>query len=357
MGRDGDMEGGATTAWLVSAERAGLRRRGARLGWAVVLPGLVVVALAHLNDRQVAEEAAAGRALVELATRAEIAAEDGARGARIDRSLASSHLDELGADAPAGAIDDARAALEVARLAEESAEDDLAAAVALREGRYEDLIRAVRRSNEARSMALVASFLFGTVVSVGGIVVWAGVLEERRSFLARRALAAVELESREQERALWGEGGDPHSHDAAWAANRARMEGYHQLVMGYASSTRQLTQAALVIGMVFVGGLAVLALLTNDTASAVATSAIGVAGTGFAGFVTKAILRNAEASSREVLAFSTQPLEVERILRALRIVDSMPDEERAQAQLVIVEALVSARPNEPGTSTTPGAGG
>jgi hypothetical protein len=58
------------------------------------------------------------------------------------------------------------------------------------------------------------------------------------------------------------------------------------------------------------------------------------------GFIARAVLRNAETSSSEVNAFFTHPLETQRILTAQRIADTMSDEAKQEAKLLMVKALV-----------------
>ena len=108
----------------------------------------------------------------------------------------------------------------------------------------------------------------------------------------------------------------------------------------YAASSRQLTLFTLIAGFTFLLAVgAATVLLPKSTALAITASVIAAAGGAVTAFIGNAVLRNSEASSREVLAFFSHPLEVERLLSAERIVDGMSDASKDTAKPIIVNAL------------------
>ncbi|MEU4240773.1 hypothetical protein [Actinoplanes sp. NPDC026619] len=144
--------------------------------------------------------------------------------------------------------------------------------------------------------------------------------------------------------------GNPLELNQLWLANRDRLNAYHHLTQSYASSSRQLTIFTLLAGFFFlllVGGTVV---FVHSTAAAVAASVIAAGGAALTGYIGNTVLRNANASSHEVLAFFAHPLEVERFLSAERLVAQMPAESRPAALTLIVQALT--RTTDPATPTT-----
>jgi hypothetical protein len=131
-----------------------------------------------------------------------------------------------------------------------------------------------------------------------------------------------------------------------WNANEEQLNGYHQLVYNYAKSSRATTKFTLLSGFAFVLVLSIFALTSHSLASTVASSVIATAGAVVTGFIARAVLRNAENSSSEVIAFFSHPLETQRILTAQRIVDTMSDEPQQQAKLLMVAELVQAKSPE-----------
>lgn len=343
----GGMDAGES-AWLASDDRVAVRRRTGRMAALVLVIGLSAVAGTQLWEDHAITRMLEARFRTEAADATVEDQETLVRKREGDVTEAQLEVDLLSADATPELVTARTDDLDRARSALAEAEREREERQAILDRRLDTAIRAVSSRQGAGNWANVTlgvvAFVTASVCAAG----WATWVERRRTFLTRRAFDAIEAESRQREGQDPGGDGDPQA-VAAWAANRARIEGYHRLVTEYASTTRQVTQVALIVGLVFVGGLAVLAVLTNDTPSAVATSAIGVAGTAFVGFVTNAILKNAEASSREVLAFFSHPLEVDRILRAERLVEGMPEDDRSAAKLAIVQALVAGdrRPPSP----------
>ena len=83
-----------------------------------------------------------------------------------------------------------------------------------------------------------------------------------------------------------------------WNANEEQLNGYHRLVLNYAKSSRATTKFTLLSGFAFVLILSIFALTSHRLASTVASSVIATAGAVVTGFIARAVLRNAENSSK-----------------------------------------------------------
>lgn len=134
---------------------------------------------------------------------------------------------------------------------------------------------------------------------------------------------------------------DPFDLQTLWRANREQLKTYHQLVLNYASSTRQTTIITLAVGFTFLLVIAGVATLSTSIPAAIAASVVAAAGTALTGFIANAVLRNADTSSNEVLSFFAHPLEVERVLTAERIISKMPASAHDSAKLLIIQSLTS----------------
>jgi hypothetical protein len=124
-----------------------------------------------------------------------------------------------------------------------------------------------------------------------------------------------------------------------WSANKSQIAAYHQIVQNYAQSTRQRTQLTLTAGFIFIILISVLALTRSTTASAISSSVIASAGAIVTGYIARATLKNSDTSARELSAFFTHPIDVERALAAERLIDSMPEGDRTAAKLIVVNYL------------------
>jgi uncharacterized membrane protein (DUF485 family) len=253
----------------------------------------------------------------------------------------------------AASIDAAQAAIEDAGNAQRAAESAFDAARSDWMNSRITETRTARALNEVYTYAFIALGILIAIV-VTGITAYRWFQDNRRfSFESRLALEAVRDADREAAR-----GTDPLALDTMWANNRQRLEAYHGLVTAYAASTRATTRVALAVGLVFVILAGLAAAVAPTIASSVTTGAVGIIGAGLTAYIATAVLRNSESSSREVLAFFSHPLELERVLSAERIADQLAEAEQATARLLIIKALVSQTKSEAGTeSSAPEPGG
>jgi cytoskeletal protein RodZ len=132
---------------------------------------------------------------------------------------------------------------------------------------------------------------------------------------------------------------DPFALRVQWAENQKQLQHYHQIVLNYATSTRQTTLIAIGGGFVFLVIISIIAISARDIPSALVSSVVTAAAAAVTGFVARAVLRNSETSSREMIAFFSHPLEVQRLLAAERVAQGIPVPHRHEASMLIVSAL------------------
>ena len=155
--------------------------------------------------------------------------------------------------------------------------------------------------------------------------------EKRREHENRQILADLEVRAESRD--------NPFDLGARWLDNQEQLQNYHQLVLNYASSTRQTTLATLVAGFAFLAILGIFAVSAKDAPSAIASSVVTAAAAAVTGYIARAVLRNADTSSREMLSFFSHPLEVQRLLAAEKVAQAMPEPSKNQANLLIIGAL------------------
>jgi hypothetical protein len=238
-------------------------------------------------------------------------------------------------------------------LPAESSQQQLAAASARTQQAREDLA-AARQAEfvlEREKAGMLGTWLLYAGAVIAAIVSATLLLmyfrsEKRREYENRRILTQLEESSPEAGADI----DDVMGFETLWQANKDQLQHYHRLVLNYATSTRQTTQFALLAGFSFLILVGLFALVAHTVPSAVASSVVATAGAVVTGFIAHAVLKNADTSSREMLAFFSHPLEVERVLTAERVIRSMPAAAQEVAKLRIVEGLTR-------TGTPSGAGG
>ncbi|MFC9768231.1 hypothetical protein [Rhodococcus jostii] len=125
-----------------------------------------------------------------------------------------------------------------------------------------------------------------------------------------------------------------------WSENRGRLDIYHRLVTEYARSTRITTITTLAVGFILVIIIGLVGIFVSDTTGgAISSSVIAASGALLTGFIGKAVITNFANSSKELTAFFSHPIEVEKALNAERIIQEMPEDQRAPAQLLLIEYL------------------
>jgi hypothetical protein len=134
--------------------------------------------------------------------------------------------------------------------------------------------------------------------------------------------------------------------DQMWKQNQERLQEYHSIVVNYAASTRQSTLISLLAGFALIAGLSVMTLLADGLTAAITSSVVASAGALVTGYVAKAVLRNSEASSRELTQFFIHPVKIEQMLLAERMIRTMNDGNINPAMMTLVESLVDLRPEK-----------
>jgi hypothetical protein len=328
--------------WRYSPERTAARKVTIVVVLVILVPSIIVAALLAKRQRDNVKAVNLAGFVTTEAYRELGSTEEAERTARADLVSAQSKLEaaESSVLSRPGSVEEAKKQADYAR-------EQVSASAARVERAHVEWQDARRRE---LAVARGAAGMLGTWLVYSGVVaaaILAATLllmyfrgEKRREFENRRILKYLE----EAKPSVIEENpDDPMSLEMLWEANRDQLQHYHRLILNYATSTRQTTQVALLAGFSFLMVVGLFALIARSLASAVASSVVASAGAVVTGFIANAILRNADTSSREVLAFFSHPLEVERVLTAERVIRSMPQPAQDAAKLRIVEGLTRTR--------------
>jgi hypothetical protein len=205
---------------------------------------------------------------------------------------------------------------------------------------YDDARQNLASFNRAQEQQRVRSLAFSAVATITGVGLLLALAyfrsEKRREFENYKIILELDTEI--------GGDGDDFTLPALWLANRDQLKSYHRLVLNYANSTRRTTLIALSFGFAFLVVAGALAPFARTASAAVATSIAATAGAGVTAFVAQAVLRNADSSSKELLAFFSHPLEVEKMLAAERLINGMPAGAQDEAKLLVIQALTNSTP-------------
>jgi hypothetical protein len=226
------------------------------------------------------------------------------------------------------------------RLALDRARRDLAeASTSLAEARNN--LRAIRSQAAADRRHAIKILTLSSLFGIATIVVLVG---------AYLSIAAGQRLKYNQRAAMYRiSNADQKTHvtngsrvEALIRANNERLEAYHSLVTTYAESSRLTAKVVIAAGFVFLLLACGAAMIGSNKTVVVAAAAISAVGAVFTGYVASVVLRNSEGSSREVQAFFNHPIQVERILAAERLSDSLQGAGEEQAKLAIINALVAS---------------
>jgi hypothetical protein len=131
---------------------------------------------------------------------------------------------------------------------------------------------------------------------------------------------------------------------ALWEVTHSRLDLYHQIATSQARRSFIAAQVASGAGFVLLVAFAVLTAHAQNTASAIATGALGAASAALAGYISRTFVRSQESAAAHLRAYFDQPLEFSRYLAAERLLASgadLGDDQRAAILSALVESIVA----------------
>jgi hypothetical protein len=161
----------------------------------------------------------------------------------------------------------------------------------------------------------------------------------RRRFEALWALnMADELQNRERDLA---ESGEPLSLAALWSVTQDRIEYYHQIVTSQSEVSFRNGAITSYLGFGLLVMLAVVSVFTaGNLAVSVTLGVLGAIGAALSGFLGATFIRLHSESSAQLREFFSQPVEFSKLLGAERLIDSLPEEDRAAAVHIVLGSIM-----------------
>lgn len=160
---------------------------------------------------------------------------------------------------------------------------------------------------------------------------------ERGAFDDRLTLGLVsELQNEEQQLAE-AEGNTDLA--SLWAITQKRIDLYHSIATSQAQNSFRVAQVSAMAGFVAILSLGGLAAFSDGT-SAIAASVVGVAGAAMGGYIGATFMKAQAEASVQLRAFFLQPVQFSRMLGAERLLDGLPDPERAAAVQLIIKSMM-----------------
>lgn len=162
-------------------------------------------------------------------------------------------------------------------------------------------------------------------------------LSLRRAVRDKLALGiARKLDAEESEIAT---GGTTPEFGSLWAATQKRISFYHEIATDQARRSFLSSQIAASAGFLVVVLVAIFAAFSRKGTGAIAAGVIGTAGAGLSAYVGATFAKAQASASAQLRAFFLQPVDFSRALGAERLLDKVPENERAKIVEHIVQSM------------------
>ena len=124
-----------------------------------------------------------------------------------------------------------------------------------------------------------------------------------------------------------------------WATTQLRIDGYHAIATAQARRSFVGTQVATFAGFVIVIGLGVAAATAPSFAGSVTAATVAVIGGGISAYVGHTFMKSQVQAAAQLRQFFFQPVEFTRLLGAERLIETLPDADKAAAILKIIDKM------------------
>jgi hypothetical protein len=183
------------------------------------------------------------------------------------------------------------------------------------------------------SMSLVA-LAIGVVVGAWGIVYASLQLSSTRDTILLRERADLNETEVEQLSAGNLELG------VLWHRTEERLRIYHTIATRQANISFVSGQAAIVLGFIVVIVAAVMAVNADKDSTRIVLGVLGTAGAALSAYIGRTFIRSQESAATHLRMYFGQPQETFRFLVAERLIDRLPEDQRAQSIEYFVQAVM-----------------
>lgn len=127
-----------------------------------------------------------------------------------------------------------------------------------------------------------------------------------------------------------------------WKLTNDRLRGYHERAYRQADQSFRNAQIAIFGGFVIVAGTAAIAAWKTSlsTPSSVVVGVVGTVGAGLAAYIGRTFLRLQETTASHMRSYFDQPQETFRYLVAEKLIERLPEDQRAATVNYLVQAVM-----------------
>lgn len=127
-----------------------------------------------------------------------------------------------------------------------------------------------------------------------------------------------------------------------WPVTQKRIDFYHEIALEQSRKSFRNGQIAMTIGFIAVIGVGFFAAFAKNGTASIAAGVVGVAGAAMSGMIGATFLKSQAEASSQLRQFFSQPVDLLHVLGAERLVQSLPDSERATAVQQIIKSMTPA---------------
>ena len=163
--------------------------------------------------------------------------------------------------------------------------------------------------------------------------------QRRRHFMERQRLGLAR-DLQEQEKEIAESGGELNL-SSLWAVNQRRIEYYHGIATSQSEASFRNGTIASVAGFVLLLAVGLLGAFSASLGGSIAVGIVGVAGAAMASYLGATFMKTQADASAQLRQFFLQPVEFSRLLGAERLIETLPEKDRAAAVEQVIAAMVT----------------
>ena len=136
-----------------------------------------------------------------------------------------------------------------------------------------------------------------------------------------------------------------------WSVTQKRLDYYHEIATEQARSSYRKAQTAMTIGFAVILAAAGFAAWSTTVTGAISTGVVGIAGGALGGYIGRTFLKAQEDATTQLRSYFDQPMRFSWLLAAERLVEQVPETERAKLIRRLFVAVVEAKHNSSSTGS------
>jgi MFS family permease len=124
-----------------------------------------------------------------------------------------------------------------------------------------------------------------------------------------------------------------------WAANQKRVDFYHSIATTQSQASFRNGTFASIVGFAIMILVAVFAAFAPNPVASISAGAVGIAGAAMSAYIGATFIRLQSDAATQLRQFFLQPVEFSRLLSAERLIDTLPETDRAAAVQQVIAAM------------------